>query len=273
MPAGDAFWGGKTTRFLWHKSGAGPWMEWMTMVQRTGATVLGIPPLTSDAFCADVRNTINTYWRHTRGGTPTYSGSWFHVAQVYDDGTPELRLYIDGIAVGTKYGPSGTRVGDLAGSLSIGGEPTAPGGWWNGSIGPVAFFDHALSGSRIAAHAATGTASAHATAVNSDSPEAFWRFDEASGSLADDTGNGHTGTPAGGTITYRAEGPWTGSYALAMHGDARVTVPDHAAWSSTSFTVTGWCRPAPDPSTSGWHIGSLRFGSTAVAGGAFTGWT
>ena len=23
----------------------------------------------------------------------------------------------------------------------------------------------------------------------------------------------------------------------------------------------------------GWHIGSLRFGSTAVAGGAFTGWT
>lgn len=33
-----------------------------------------------------------------------------------------------------------------------------------------------------------------------------------------------------------------------------------------------WARWAPS-SRSGWHIGSLRFGSTAIAGTAFTGWT
>ena len=35
----------------------------------------------------------------------------------------------------------------------------------------------------------------------------------------------------------------------------------------------GVVKSSPTHDTGGWHIGSLRFGSTAIAGTAFTGWT
>ena len=51
---------------------------------------------------------------------------------------------------------------------------------------------------------------------------------------------------------------------------ANVTVLDHATGVQTG---NGLVTITFSPSATGWHIGSLRFGSTAVAGGAFTGWT
>lgn len=248
MATGDTFWGSAGTRFLWQKAGANPYFEWMATVQRTGNTVKGIPTLSSDAFCVDVRNNSNLYWRHTRGDSPTYDGTWRHVAQVYDNSVPELRLYVDGASVGTKYGPSGTRVGDLSGPLFIGGITDSPSAGWNGHIGPITFFDYALSGSRIAAHAAATSESAHTSAVNADSPEAFWLFDESSGSFADSTGNGHTGSPSG-TITRRVDGPWSGSFAMGLPGTSYVAVSDDSVWSSTSFTMAGWCWLKPDRHT------------------------
>ena len=265
--SGEAFWGSDSYRFFWQKGSTENNYEWAGMAMKAGATVAGIPALGTDSFAADTRNSSpGTYWRFTRHGMSLgFSGEWHHIAQVYDDTTPELRLYVDGVNVGTKYGPSGTRRGEQTTPLRIGGRVESTSLNWRGRVGPAAFFDYALSGARIAAHAAAGTASAHAAAVNADSPEAFWRLDEASGTLADDTGNGHTGT-AGGVggwaIGYREGGPWSGSYALGFNGDAWVEVPHHTVFSSTSFTMCGWLRCEPDPSSSGLHIGSLRFGST-----------
>lgn len=82
------------------------------------------------------------------------------------------------------------------------------------------------------------------SAVLADSPEAFWPMQEASGNLADATGNGHTAVDAGlgGTLTYRTDGPCRQMYAIEFDGDSGFDVADDDAWSGPSLSIECICH-------------------------------
>jgi hypothetical protein len=79
-----------------------------------------------------------------------------------------------------------------------------------------------------------------------NSPVAYWRLSETSGTSAiDSSGNGRTGTYTGG-YTLGQTGPWTGGpdTAINLNGSTGyVTVPHNAALNSTSITLEAWIKP------------------------------
>lgn len=100
----------------------------------------------------------------------------------------------------------------------------------------------------IAAHAVIGSGT-YAPAVLADSPLAYWRLGEASGTaLADASGNSRTATLAGSGLTLGTTGAltndsdtaitWTGS--TGQRADIA-----YAAWQApTDFSVEAWIKPS-----------------------------
>ncbi|HXJ65862.1 MAG TPA: LamG domain-containing protein [Actinomycetota bacterium] len=86
----------------------------------------------------------------------------------------------------------------------------------------------------------------YASAILADSPRGYWKFDEASGTLADSSGNGHTGTPNGG-ITYGVAGAV--NTAIRLDGTSGyVSVPDHADFDlGDVLTLEAWVNPTAFP--------------------------
>lgn len=60
-----------------------------------------------------------------------------------------------------------------------------------------------------------GSALTYAQTVLADSPVGYWKMDEASGNIADSSGNAQTMTVSG-TPTYRATGPGTGNFGVTF---------------------------------------------------------
>jgi hypothetical protein len=112
------------------------------------------------------------------------------------------------------------------------------------------------SSERVAAPAAKGTS--YGGLVLADSPAAFWRLGDKACGPADASGNGNTGTYAGG--------PGLGAHALiadpntSVHFDGRndeITFPDSASLSPTkAISVEAWVRPDIVPTASGsvWQL-------------------
>lgn len=80
------------------------------------------------------------------------------------------------------------------------------------------------------------------------SPTAFWGFQETSGNVSDQSGNGWTATAQGASITYGVDGPTINGETLKA-----VTLPGSASGyftvaatltdpSVSGFTVTGWAK-------------------------------
>lgn len=91
----------------------------------------------------------------------------------------------------------------------------------------------------------------YAAEVLADSPEAYWRLGEASGSTvaADSSGTGRDGTYAGGVTLGEAGAPSSEVDTAARFDgtDDYVTIPDAAAFDFTgtaSFTIEAWVKPA-----------------------------
>lgn len=87
-------------------------------------------------------------------------------------------------------------------------------------------------------------------AVMATGPQAFWPMQEASGSLTDVTGNGHTAVDAGlgGTLTYNVDGPRTGCpkfNAIQFTQNTGFVAADDDVWSSTALSYSGWVWSEP----------------------------
>ncbi|MCG8584164.1 MAG: LamG domain-containing protein [Pirellulales bacterium] len=81
-------------------------------------------------------------------GTPTTlgDGQWHHAAVTWS--YPDVVLYVDGSAVGTKTGPESWSVGDPTYPM-IGKHRDVMGRFWVGMIDDVRVYDRALSATEI----------------------------------------------------------------------------------------------------------------------------
>jgi hypothetical protein len=144
-------------------------------------------------------------------GNPTLStGVWHHVAMVIGPTATVPTFYIDG----TAYAGTASNTPNAPTSAGIIGQDPAGTRWSNATIARAAVYSFALSGTRIAAHAAATTDAAYDTAVLADSPVAFYKLSESSGAnAADSSGDGKTGTYSGAGVTLGQTGPLTGAVA------------------------------------------------------------
>lgn len=256
--AEDIFWDGTDFRIAWAKLGPNPNFEFNCGACKAGTTILGISDVpTEDYLSVDIRNSINRYWRHSRH-IPFDQTDWFHIAQVFDGST--LSVYINGGESSVKYGPNGTRGGNLSRLMCLGGvtssHSVSTGANWRGRIGPTAFWDEALSGADIAHHASATSLADYSSRVAADSPSAYWTLQESSGALVDQVGSRDftpTGTPA-----YRQPGP-LGGWAVGFDGSQVFTAADDDLWSATNFTMSAWIVPITPPTPGGWSVGMIQW--------------
>ena len=96
--------------------------------------------------------------------------------------------------------------------------------------------------------ASTAPQGYYETVILADSPVAYWRLDEASGNVADSSGNGHTLTAYGSGLWYGSmtliHDPWDASIRMGFtsDGDFRTTaVPDW--WVGSALTAEFWYVP------------------------------
>jgi hypothetical protein len=97
----------------------------------------------------------------------------------------------------------------------------------------------------------------YANTVLGDSPVAYWRLGETSGTTAgDSTGNGHTGTYAGG-YTLNVLGPLVGDVDTGVLFDGTSGQMQSAgiSLSASQMSVEGWVYPQNNPSHNSMYFG------------------
>jgi hypothetical protein len=128
------------------------------------------------------------------GATSLTTGTWHHIAVTYDGTT--LTIYVDGVSDGSYV--------NAAFSLFTAGYIGSDGGgdpYFDGNIDDVAVWTSCLTGTQIA-NLAAGTLDPATI-----SPASLWRFEEGSGTTANDSGSGgHTGTLTNG-VTWSTDVP------------------------------------------------------------------
>ena len=129
-------------------------------------------------------------------------------------------------------------------------NPASP--LWTTSAGDFPF-DIAVDGERMTVTGITGTATIQAAAVQADSPAAWWKLDDASGSgtAADSSGNGHAGTPA--NVTFAAGVTQAGAPAASFNGSSSAVTTSYNP-ALPAVTVEAWVNLA----------GIIQSGTTVV---------
>ncbi|HEX6685136.1 MAG TPA: LamG-like jellyroll fold domain-containing protein [Candidatus Limnocylindrales bacterium] len=165
--------------------------------------------------------------RHSRVFSPGLAqvGVWTHVAGVHDSGLDELRLYVDGVRVGSIAHPNAWAA---AGPLTIGRSMWAgqPVDFFPGGIDDVRAYNRMLTDDEI-----------RALAGRPVNEEVFFPLDEGTGTrTADVSGNYRTGTLFGDP-TWKP-GP-VGTHAVEFDGqDDAIVAAGQAVRTDKSFTVT-----------------------------------
>jgi hypothetical protein len=186
---------------------------------------------TFDMYSADNGSPTTTRARST---SPAKPNLWSHLVAVYDVGTHQMRLYVDGTQVGAA---TFTTTWAANGPFEIGRVKWLNGGpyvnYFPGDIADIQTWDRVLEPDEIAALA-------QPTLV------AQWDLDDGTGTTAHDTVGSHDATVAGGTA-------WT----FAGHNDILTGDPGALSFDGStgyaatagpvlltnqSFTVTAWVK-------------------------------
>lgn len=191
-------------------------------------------------------------------GTTTVSdGNWHHLAVTYDGSIG--KLYVDGVAEASfTYG--GTLGHGTNNSLKIGQGSSATYGFV-GDLDEVALYDHALTQGEMTQRfalrrppASPPVASCNGTgyvaAVCTDEPVGYWRFEEASGTTANDlTTNQNNGSYTGVELN-QAGVPGIGGKAASFNVSS-MTVPSASSLdlSGRSYSLEAWIKPTGNGST------------------------
>ncbi len=162
------------------------------------------------------------------------TGTWYHLAGTWDGTT--LTTYLNGVPVATDT-PSGHTPVSGAGTFQL-SPSAAP---LPGTLDDARVYNRALSAADVMTlYTSTGPLSGD---IQSNLV-GWWKFDEASGTLANDsTGNGNSGTLAGTTLPTWGAGKINN--ALTFNGvDDEVDVPSASVLKpATAFTVAAWVKP------------------------------
>ncbi len=220
----------------------------------------------SVAYAASVLSSsvLSFYWAaannfeeyRTSGTTFLTAGQWAHVVLTRNSALNSATAYINGIKYTmTLNGATDTAPGGQTDDLAIGRTGNANRQYFDGEIDQVKIYDYERSQAQVA------------WSYNRGGPLAWWKFDECSGTTANDSsGNTLNGTITIATGTQTSTGTcnsgtgseaWsngtTGKYnsALSIDGNGDyVTVSDNAKLDITGdFTLSAWVNRSSNGST------------------------
>lgn len=161
---------------------------------------------------------------------PAEIGVWTHLAGVYDVGTSQLRLYVNGVLAGSA---SHTQRWNASGAVRIGTGHWSGGvvDHFPGAIDDVKVYDRLLAATEI-----------RDLANHPIREEAFLTFDETDGTQAvDASGNHRVGTLATGTTRVTGK---LGAHAVNLDGTSgEVRTSRPAVRTDGSFTVSAYVKP------------------------------
>jgi len=171
----------------------------------------------------------------------------------------------DGQVVSTGTGGSGGATGGAGGAT--GGAAGSPSGGTGGAGGSTGGAGGSTGGGGGggATGGAGGANDAYAKAVLEDMPIAYYRLDEAPGAttVADSSGNGHTGAVVGGVVL-GAPGAISGHTAASFDGSSSIDLGDNFDFAGTSsFTLEGWIWPLASKGA---------FFAKSIHTGSYDGW-
>lgn len=162
----------------------------------------------------------------------TQAGAWTHLAAVYSAAEGQLRLYVNGVQVGTTSHPDAA---NAAGDLQIGRakiSATQYSGYFPGAVDDVAVYSRALFADEITVMAGRDLQLVH-----------NWQLDEASGRNAADSIGTRGGTLAGNA----AFGPGRVGNSVVLDGDGdSVSTTGIDLRTDQSFTVGAWVYLDPN---------------------------
>jgi hypothetical protein len=197
---------------------------------------------------------INGAQRSFVAGPALAVDSWYHMVVTYDGSA--LRLYVNGTEVGQLTGLSGP-VSIGAGGVQLGGYPIAGGYNLDGLVDEPAIYSHSLTAAQVSAHYAQRT---YSHAVLADSPVAFWRLGETSGSTAADRAGSNNATIAGNVTLNQAGALADANTAMRFDGvdGTDVRAPNSASLmainGSTAVTMEAWVNPQSVTLPSGYRL-------------------
>lgn len=196
----------------------------------------------------------------TTPSTALATGTVHHVAAAYNGAT--ILCYLDGALVNS-IAVSSMAVTTVPANL---GSSTGSANWFPGVVQAAAIFSANLSAARLATHAAIalGTASAGALStdktyysdiIKTDTPSRYYRFDEASGTVATDASNGQQNATYAGTTTFGVPGALTGdtdtAVTFAAANSNRLIIPTTGLPTANgAISVDGWLKFAANPASS-----------------------
>lgn len=174
---------------------------------------------------------------------PATAGVWTHLAWVRDGGVN--RFFVNGIQVGANT-DSLVNNGRIHLFIKPGGGETP-----EGKVDEIRFSTFAAGQFHPSELLLNAT---HSAIVNADSPEAYWRLDESSGSTADDQIGSNDGTYTG-TLTYGVAGalPNDSNTAIEFDGASGYASVPYAAGLNPQgpFSVEAWVMPSQIPNSAG----------------------
>lgn len=177
-------------------------------------------------------------------------GVWHHVVFTNDD--LELRLYVDGSLVHTDPTSNALAYYAQAQYIRLGKGEYHLGtySYYSGDLDDVKVYNRAISATEVATMYNDDTYVA--PAVTPTDYIAYWTMDEASGTLADSSGNGHTATTYN-SPTYGATGQVGDGIDFNDGSSQYADIVYDNALRLTDFTVTAWI-----------NVGTLSAGNVSI---------
>ncbi|MER7244845.1 LamG-like jellyroll fold domain-containing protein [Kribbella sp. NPDC000426] len=204
--------------------------EYRTAVSQDGTSISGFflqynPQRQKWNFVLPQTNNDNAVRELSESAAPAVAGRWTHLVGVYDAGTKQIQLYVDGVpgSVGTHATPWAATGLTQLGRAQVAKQPVNS---WLGSIDEVRLYQRVLTKPEIDDLAGRPT-----------TEELFWPLDETSGSqLSDVSGNYRSGAiREDATRTAGAVG--TGAVQLNGTGQG-VSTGSAVVRTDSSFTVS-----------------------------------
>ncbi|MDB5274627.1 MAG: cell surface receptor domain protein [Chitinophagaceae bacterium] len=181
----------------------------------------------TSSFRLSVKQTDGNYNEPSIASQIT-TGSWQHVAYVFDGGT--IKLYLNGSLVLTNTTYTGKALSYSSVAMEIGRTLWFPSGtatyyYWNGKIDDLKMYDGALSACQITAQANVG-----------QNLVAWYNFD---GNANDGSVNTNNGTVTGASLTTDRFGKTNSAY--SFNGTSNyISVPHDATLNVSNLTITAW---------------------------------
>jgi hypothetical protein len=222
----------------WVKLGAADG-QWRAAVSQDGTSSSGFAleyrPDGRWMFVISPADSTNPLWIAANSATPAQAGVWTHLVGVYDQGTREVRLYVNGALSATTPIPANTTVNNVSGGGVVIGRAKqgSSGGnccWWLGSVDDVRVYDRALSTEEI-----------HDLATTPAVEEEFLPLDEGAGTTAADVSGSYRHATLSGGASW-APGR-VGAGAVQFDGSGALATAGPVVRTDSSFTVTALVMP------------------------------